>query len=298
MATRKKASPAHKPFSGEQQYLISEGDKLTAKLKEQVIMGLGKSGLEYQPKRHTYIYSGPGAGKTFTVATTADEFNVNIIKIQGAASMNNVAMRLAAAVYKAQGEEIVVWLDDVDSLLMDADNLNVMKAALDEETNLFVWQKNMTSQIASLYKNGKEDIAEALEHFCPEGTVGVEIPTDNVRFIITSNLPLAAPNLKANKTNTKKRMHEEAVMDRVMYVPFDLDYKQSWGWIASVLLKSNIRSLELDENQKYILLDWMYVNWKRLRSTSMRAVKDLAATMLNYPNDYPDHWNLMLTGER
>ena len=287
-----------KPFTHKQQYLIDRGDKLTDQLKTKVSQALGITKLKVETKRHCYIFSTPGAGKTFTVQTLADQNGIKLVKIHGSVSMNAMTVQLATALYLApKDKELIVWIDDCDSLFMDEEGLNVMKGALDEERNLFVWNKNMGGQI-NRYLQSESDIdklrGEALSSFQSVGTVGVEIPTHRMRFIITSNKDLTAPN-SLNKSNkvTKRMMHEAALRDRVIYEEFNLNDDDSWGWIASVVMNNNV--LDLDNVQKHYLLDWMHANWQKLPATSMRAVKELAAVMLNYPAEYPDHWDLALS---
>ena len=135
--------------------------------------------------------------------------------------------------------------------------------------------------------------AAAMRTFQTAGSVGIEIPTDRMRFIITSNRFLAKPN---SDLNTVRKMDEACIRDRINYVGYDLNKDESWGWTAYTLLQT--KSLGLTTEQKHVLLDWMYSNWESLPATSMRAVKDLIADMLNYPKNYPDHWESRLSTGR
>jgi hypothetical protein len=280
-----------KPFTSTQNTLIAHGDRLTATLTNKVQQALAPSPGRVEVKRHTYIYSPPGAGKTYTVENTAKQMGIEMVKVQGATSMNALITQLAVAVYATTGS-VVVWIDDCDSIFTDVDSLNVMKGALDEGRNVLAWNKNLTIQIQQYLKSGSPNDrrrAQALQAFQPTGSVGVEVPTERIRFIITSNQPLTAPT---DRLNTKRKSHEAAIRDRVNYVSFDLKDKEPWGWIASQLLKNNV--LNLNALQKHILLDWMFQHWGRLTATSMRAVRELAADMLNHPDDYPDQWEQKL----
>jgi len=288
---------AIKPFTHKQQYLIDRGDKLTDKLKEKVSLALGVTKLKVATKRHVYIFSTPGAGKTFTVMKTAADNNIETVNIHGVASMNAIAIKLAVAKYMKPNKEIVVWVDDCDSIFMEEDALNVMKGAMDEERNMFTWGKNMTGQINRYLASEDPNqnlIGAALTAYQTPGTVGIEIPTDNMRFIVTSNKDLTAPSqLNKVKRVTKRMMHEAAIRDRVIYEEFNLDDDDSWGWIASVVMSTDL--LGIDDTQKHYLLDWMHSNWAKLPATSMRAVKELAAEMINFPDDYPSRWDLWLS---
>lgn len=285
-----------KPFTLVQKECIARGKILNQQLAEKVKHALGKSSNLINPKRHHCIASTPGAGKTYTVQTTAAKYKVPLLKIQGVASISAVAVQLACAAYMNPGKQLRVWIDDCDSLFMDGKSLSVMKGILDEDRNMLSWNKTMTAQIQTYEKSDAEADkikAAALRHFQPTGSVGIEVPTDNMHFIVTSNRFLTPPN---SNLNTARKMDEAAIRDRVIYTEYNLDKNASWGWTAYVLLNNNV--LDLSNGQKHLLLDWMFSNWESLPATSMRSVKELAADMLNYPNNYPDYWESKLLTTR
>jgi hypothetical protein len=290
-----------KPFSNEELYLISKGADLNAELQNKIKQALGIVKLNYQPKRHTWITSPPGAGKTFSVSTLARDNKIELLKLHGVASVSNLTAMLAAAVYVAEDKKFTVWIDDCDSLFSDDKSLNLMKGALDEDRNIWSYQMNLTSDINRYLKNedpGQQIIGEAMQAYRRDGTVGVEIPTNNISFIITSNMQLTpqAALYKKDKpfwTPPKKKQHEAAIRSRVQYLPFNnLTHDESWGWLASIVMTAQV--LDLDNDQKHVLLDWMRTNWSKLPDPSMRAVQELAAHMLNYPTDYINLWNMTL----
>lgn len=281
-----------KPFTALQLAYIKKGDILTEQLEHRIIRALGKADLQASAKRHACIVGGPGIGKTHTVNATALKYGVELVRIQGVASMNAIAIQLAVVAFMRPDEEVYVWIDDCDNIFMSTESLSVMKGILDEDRNLLAWNKNLTAQIAIFEKSeDREDKlkAEALRSFQPVGGVGVEIPTNNMRFIITSNRYLAAPN---PPPKTQRKIDESTIRDRVDYKDYLLNKNEAWGWMASVALKADI--FGIDNDQKLILLNWMFDYWDRLASTSMRAIRELAADMVNYPDDYPDQWDSRL----
>lgn len=286
-----------KPFTTEQMQYLALGALLSDQLTMEVFDGLGLVKAHVEVKRHHYITSGPGAGKTYTVNNAIEQHDLKVVRIQGAASMNAIVIQLAVAVYLKPKGDILVWIDDCDSIFLDKECLNVMKGALDESRNVLSWNKNLTNQI-NIYLNsdGANDKlkGEALRAFQPTGSVGVEVPTDRVRFIITSNKRLTAPS-KAN-LNRVVQVNEAAIRDRVNYREYELDDKRSWGWMAHNVLQAKTLgpNLRLKMDQKRLLLDWMWQNWKQLSATSMRAVQELGAHMINHPDDYPDRWETHL----
>lgn len=284
-----------KPFTAEQKLYIAEGYKQNKLLEERILRALGKRDAMLYAKRHSYIAGGPGIGKTFTVNKLAEAMGIELIRIQGVASMNAVAIQLAVASYLKPDERLRIWIDDCDSLFMDTDSLAVMKGVLDEDRNILSWNKNMTAAINVFEKSDNEIDklkAAALRHFQVVGGVGVEIPTDNMDFIITSNRYLAAPN---GELKTTRKMDEATIRDRVDYQGWELEWTKNWGWMAATALEADVFGIDVE--QKHVLLDWMFTNWKRLPSYSMRAIRELAVDMVNYPNEYPDHWAARLSGK-
>ncbi len=230
-----------KPFTDWQKSFIEHGELMTKRLKDIVQAALGGSPLAVEVKRHTYIYSPPGAGKTFTVASAAMAAGVTPLEIRGTASIPGFARKLAYAVYKAQGNDIVVWVDDCDMLFADEQSLNVMKGVLDEEVSVLSWNKNIAAQINRDVASSDphtQQIGLAMKSFQEPGSPGVDIPTNNVRFIITSNKDLCEPGMVGlpGKAVSKRLMHEAAIRDRVNYHSFSLTRRESWGWLAATLL--------------------------------------------------------------
>lgn len=75
----------------------------------------GKADLIASAKRHAYIAGGPGIGKTYIANFIANLLGIDLIRIQGIASMNALVIQLAVAAYLSEMTEIQVWIDDCDS---------------------------------------------------------------------------------------------------------------------------------------------------------------------------------------
>lgn len=281
-----------KPFTSMQQSYIAAGERRSELFKAKIEHALRISKLEVSPKRHHYIVGGPGIGKTFTVNEVATKHKVTLTRIQGVASMSAIGIQLATAAYMAKDRHIFVWIDDCDSVFGDAQSLSVMKGVFDEDRNIFAWNKNMVTARAQ-YENSDNAtnrlIAEALNYYQPENGAGLEIPTDNMTFVVTSNRGLTPPN---PPPKTTRKIDESAIRDRVVYTEYTLTRDENWGWMAATTLKAKLP--KVDKADKHLLLDWMYSNWERLPSVSMRAISELAADMVNFPDSYPDHWHSRL----
>ena len=281
------------------QLQLGEGGNFNGcRLRAIVENALGVTHNPYSDKRHTYIYSPPGAGKTFTVQTIADQHGIATLNVHGVSSINALVIKIVTASYLYPDAKIVVWVDDCDMIFLTDDGLALMKGVLDSERNILAYDKNLVSQISKFQasKNEADKVkALALLKYQTPGGVGVELDSSNLTFIITSNKNLCPPaKVDTFKGNKRRNMDEAAIRDRVIYEEFQLSPLESWGWIASVLMNNTILGLSVE--QKTALLLWMYDNWVKLPATSMRAVKQYAAEMLHYPDDYLQRWNATVRG--
>jgi hypothetical protein len=288
-----------KPFTTTQQEYIRRGEQLIGELRDLVLRTLGKTDLEYVPKKHLYIIGGSGIGKSLVVRNTAKECKITLHEVTSSISMNVFAGQLATAVHESGGKEVYFWLDDCDSVFLDKTSISVMKAALDADRNVFAWNRNLTSQLLTLENSDSEHdlfMAEALRRFQTKTNFGVEIPTDNVTFIFTTNHTLA----KSNPLPKTTRLRDEAaIRSRVEYKTYEhIQEGFSWGWMAATILSAKNFTMgpkkkiaKLTVGQKHILLEYLYTNWSILGNTDLRGIIDLISDMLNFPDSYPDKWD-------
>jgi hypothetical protein len=163
----------------------------------------------------------------------------------------------------------------------------------------FVHSVSMTNMLQTLEKQAAADpskyqIINALKNFMPADSLGISIPTDKVRFIVLCNLDLEDP--KAFKS-AKMKSAVEPVKDRMTYKRINANWEKQWGWTAYVLGETQpFDNYKLSMPQKVELMQWMYSNWEKLRSTSYRTVRVLAAAMINEPDCYMDEWKNELKG--
>lgn len=294
-------------FTKQQQAFITEGALHHDDMIERMKLAFGIKKTKVKGKRHTYFYSPPGIGKTHTAQELIDTASCQVMKIQGVTTVSHMTAQLAYYAYMVLMQDksdkrttpstFTVWIDDCDSLFTDANNLNLMKGALDEKRNVWSYSKNLSLQIATYRNSGMANlnlIADALEYFQVEGSLGVEIPTHNIRFIITSNKSLAAPNDAKTQGGNKRATLEAPLHDRVEYIDLgkNLDAQVLWGWVAHLALPLDLHGLTMAKKKE--LLVWMFDNWSRLSNNSMRAVLQHAATMVNYPKDYLRRMNSTL----
>jgi hypothetical protein len=286
-------------FSPEQNELIGKGRQHSAVLSEWVAEAIKAVDKKVVARRHWYIQSPPGLGKTYTVQNAAKRAKTELVMVQGAASLAAFVRQVAFAVYMRRPMKkspLFFCIDDCDDLFVDRTTLNVMKGVLDEERNILSWEVDMTGQIAKYRKADSpltQEMAKALAHFQSDGGVGIQVPTDNCVFIVLSNKKLASDKEAKAKV---RLMHEAAIRSRVNYRPINIVGMEYWGWAASTILRTDILGAEhkLTQAQKVSLLNWMYEYWTTLPGTDLREVRDLASDIINHPSDYQDRWNMRL----
>jgi hypothetical protein len=136
-----------------------------------------------------------------------------------------------------------------------------------------------------------------MPHYQTPGEHGFIIPCDNFIFIFTTNFQLPYENAvnDAQRRNggsaaANRKMDLSAIRSRTITKDFLLDKETNWGWIAQVALSDEgLHMLEREED-KIILLDWMWNNWEIMKEHNIRTIEKLAYEMIDYPESYRDNW--------
>lgn len=240
---------------------------------------------------HTYIFSPPGLGKTYTVNQALKEAKITHYTISGNISMFSFGVGLAVVQYKNKTRKpIVIVVDDCDEILKNATNINIMKNVL-SGNKVYSYEKSLQSQLPNL----SEIQREAIEKFSNSERMGFEVPTDNLVFIFTSNFSLPSDDevKVAREKGLQKAVilgHLNAIKSRCKPADFDLSDNEMWGWITDVTLNEDC--VNLSKSDKMILLDWMYNNWDNMKERSIRTVEKMAETMIEDPTGYRDSWEI------
>ena len=243
---------------------------------------------------HTYIYSPPGLGKTYTVNESLKEAGVPFFELSGAVSMFAFGVSLAVINFMApKGQKIIISVDDCDGILKNEENINIMKNVLSGK-RIFAYEKSLQSQIANL--TGIQQ--DAINFHSSDERMGFTVPTDNMIFIFTSNFRLPDDDEvkdareKGGSKNVLK-VHRNAIRSRCKTMDFDLDKSEHFGWMADVMLTENLNSF-LDEEKKEIILNWVWDNWVSMTERSIRTLEKMAETMSEEPDDYEMSWEIDL----
>ena len=243
---------------------------------------------------HTYIYSPPGLGKTYTVNESLKEAGVPFFELSGAVSMFAFGVSLAVINFMApKGQKIIISVDDCDGILKNEENINIMKNVLSGK-RIFAYEKSLQSQISNL--TGIQQ--DAINFHSSDERMGFSVPTDNMIFIFTSNFRLPDDDEvkdareKGGSKNVLK-VHRNAIRSRCKTMDFDLDKSEHFGWMADVMLTENLNSF-LDEEKKEIILNWVWDNWVSMTERSIRTLEKMAETMSEEPDDYEMSWEIDL----
>jgi hypothetical protein len=290
--------------SDELNLLIQSGKFVDDQSREFIKGALGLKNKKVEATRHTILSGPPGVGKTYGTQDECNKGKVKYIKIEPGSTDINIAIKLACGVANLKDdEELIVLLDDADDLVFgDYATLNKWKIAMadvDYEQGIipsYNHMSSMTNTILTLEKDpSKKEVVKALKQFIPADSLGLSIPTDKVRFIVLCNLDLEDP--KAFGRSGKIKSAIGPVLDRMLYKRVNVNWEKQWGWTAYVLGETQpFDNYELSIEQKTELMMWMYSNWDRLRSTSYRTVRKLAAAMINDSETYLDEWKNELKG--
>jgi hypothetical protein len=242
---------------------------------------------------HTYISSAPGLGKTFEVTRSLKEANIPYITVSGNQSLFAFGVSLAVLAHKCKNSsKIVVVVDDCEEILRDAQSINIMKNVLSgaKEFKYNVSLRNMLNSLTDIQR-------EAIESFTSDDSLGYTVPTDNFVFIFTSNIPLPTDNnvkeaREKYPTGRKVNLlsHLNAIRSRCTVIDFNMNSNEHWGWIADCIMNEDV--IDTTDEQKLIVLNWMYDNWECLCERSIRTVQKMYQTMKEQPNDYLDYWEI------
>lgn len=239
---------------------------------------------------HTYIFSPPGLGKTYTIEDEFQKQSANYVAIKGNTSLWGFVVDMAMIVANKDADDLIVFIDDCDTLLTQTDSINTMKIALND--NRLEYKKSLGAQYAML-----EEIQKAcIDQFRVEGRSGISIPLDGIKFVWASNYKLADQQDSANAKSERqiqRCIHEEALRRRMRTLDYDVEGDIKWGWIADCVLNETPPSMKSAQRiELEQVVSWIHSNWDSLKEHNISIAEKLYGEMLDDPEGYLTIWEL------
>ena len=190
-------------------------------------------------------------------------------------------------------EKVIVFCDDVDTLVATESSCNQLKSAL-HGPRKFTYEKSLQSQWSSLSEIQKEAIKQHEE----EGKLGFSVDCKSMSFILVSNIQLPTDDevrsaREKGKGKASLLAHKNAIRSRCMVQDFSLTNAELWGWIADVVLRTDcLKQFELDQDEKFIMLNFIWDNWEQLTERSIRLIEKMATLKKEYPDTFQTVWEI------
>jgi hypothetical protein len=178
-----------------------------------------------------YIKGAPGLGATATVMSHTlisspyrmrfkpDYVKNSLTVLLSSETSGSMAIKLAYAVSMLNPKDMLtVLVENADNMIFsNFDALDVWKMALDSETPTYVHNRNICTMRKMLLKQGQTSVVAAIDKFTPISGRGLEIPMNQVKFIMHCNKDYRDPK----SVRGKKANAAQAILDRVTYTRID-----------------------------------------------------------------------------
>ena len=179
---------------------------------------------------HNFIYGYPGIGKSFEIKNRLEAAGTKFVMVTGNVSMFAFGVQLAVINFMNPNQErIIVFCDDVDTLVANETSCNMLKSAL-HGPKIFTYEKSLQSQWSNLSELQKE----AIKHHQDDEKMGFQVPTNSMSFLIVSNIQLPtddevrtiedvyrsiyiqSSNMSKGMQNVKETFPESALKDEII----------------------------------------------------------------------------------
>jgi hypothetical protein len=243
---------------------------------------------------HKFIYGYPGIGKSYEITSHLDTSQTKYVLISGNVSLFAFGVQLCVINFlNPTQERIIVFCDDVDTLVSTEASCNMLKSAL-HGPRLFTYEKSLQSQWGNLSDLQRE----AIKYHQEDGKMGFQVPTTSMSFIIVSNIQLPTDDevqaaREKGKSKASLMAHKNAIRSRCMVQDFSLTNAELWGWISDVILNTDCLSqYNLETEEKLTILDFLWDNWENLTERSIRLIEKMAIIKKEYPENYSMVWEI------
>jgi hypothetical protein len=258
---------------------------LIAQRKRESLLNLAEEISTGASKRHVYVYSPAGLGKTHAVLKALETHRVPYKYITGSVTIAFFAVELATMLYENPGEdEILLVVDDCDSMFLDVQFANIIKGVLEKSKSTLQYNKYAKGWTNTL----SETQRKAVEAFSTGSSVGFSVPTSRFRFCFLSNikLPTRADLHKRGAGRAYElELHRSAIRSRCKTLDLDMPGDVTWGWVSNVVMDSKAIIDELGEedysSKTGRILQWMWTNRGQMKELSIRTAQKMAESISN-----------------
>lgn len=262
-----------------------EDARQSAKRKRQNLLSLANEISTGACKRHVYVYSPAGLGKTHAMKSALELRNVKFKYINGAMTIPYFAVEMATLNHENPGnDEILLLVDDCDSMFLEVQFANIIKGVLEKNQPSLQYNKYGKGWINTLSENQKA----AVKAHANDSSMGFSVPTDRFRFCFLSNikLPTKASQRKVGMGKAfELELHRAAIRSRCKTLDIDLSLDTLWGWVANVVLDSRALIAELGEENydmnAELILQWMWTNRGQMKELSIRTAQKMAESYID-----------------
>lgn len=283
-------------FSTAQKDAMAKGqmkrNSLLREAKKAALRAAGKSNRDEY--RDTILSGTTGIGKTYNIEKEIEQLGLPYLTIKGNKSMfafGGDLMLLHSRI--PEGTKMALIVDDCDSFFQNKENRNILKGMTGKTgSREFQYNKKVNEHMFT------EEQLSVMELYQTPGMHGFKVPTDNFVFIFTTNIPLPyesdakAASEKGQSANAMKLLDLVAIRGRHNTKDFYLGFEENWGWIAHVGLQDGGLDMLNTEEEKLILLDWVWNNWHQMTETNIRTIEKMAYEILDDPDNYRDNWEM------
>jgi hypothetical protein len=243
---------------------------------------------------HKFVFGFPGIGKSYEITNHLNESGTRYLMVTGNVSMFAFGVSLAVINFSNPSQErLIVFCDDVDTLVSTEASCNQLKSAL-HGPRMFTYEKSLQSQ----WSNLSELQREAIKYHQEDGKMGFQVPTSSMSFLLVSNIQLPTDDevrLAREKSKGKASLlaHKNAIRSRCMVQDFSLTNAELWGWIADVILNTEcLDQFKMTDEEKLIILNFLWDNWESLTERSIRLIEKMAIIKNEYPDTYEMVWGI------
>ena len=199
----------------------------------------------------------PGLGKSYVVLRSLSDarkkFGTDYYTING----HITPLKLFATLYLFRAKGQILVLDDCDNIFTNDIGINILKAATDTTQNTVSYITTNEVKVGGV----------VVQDFKFEGSI-----------IICTNIDLT-------KGRGRQAEHMKALDSRSTKITFGIEStEQKFAQLMNVVLITDYvqeKSLNISENQIYLMLDYIRVNLPRIKSLDMRLPEKIGAEMMN-----------------